>query len=275
MMINRLFSKIGMVLGLALLTNTQTANAQQPPPTTLEAEIADVIGLNELANPNSSFYRNRAVFSVTGARAQVIESAARGVGIRGGYADEAQRINSLMMRRYRSRLNAAFNFRPLMLNRGYVVPPVITEIRNVRELSGPNFLYLTSGSYKIAREPRLTTVTPTWMDWVLLPIRAVRPPENITLENADEKRLWSASVRDGWATGQREARLTFTTAFATLNRDYRGMQRFHKLARKGVLSIPTVDIRNIPWRVDENGRRAFEGEVTIEIKVGSQFRRRR
>lgn len=263
---------LGAILGLALITTAQTALAQQPM-TPIEQEIADVIGLNELANPNSNFYRDRAVFSVTGARAQIIESAARGVGIRGGYADEAQRINDILMNRRRS-LGASFNFQPLMLNNGYVVPPVITEVRNVRELSGPNFLYLTNGSFEIAREPRLTTIAPTWMDWLLLPIRQVRPPENITLEGADEERLWAASVRDGWATGQTEARLTYTTAMATLNRDYFGMRRFHELARQGVLSVPTVDVRNVPWRVDENGRRAFQGEVTIEIQVGSEFRRR-
>lgn len=254
------------------LLNASPANAQQP--SALEREIAGVIGLDELANPNSSFYRDRAVFSVTGARAQVIESAGRGVGIRGGFATEAQRINDLLMQRYRRRLEASFDFRPLMLNSGFVVPPVITEIRNVQELSGPNFLYVAEGSYEIVREPRLTTVTPTWMDWLLLPIREVRPPENITLDNGDEERLWSASVRDGWDTGIREARLTFTTAMATINRDYRGMQRFHDFARRGILSVPTVDVRRIPWRVDEEGRRAFQGETTLEIQVGAQFRRR-
>lgn len=262
---------LAALVAIALLA-ASPGRAQQNP-TALEREIAGVIGLDELADPNSSFYRDRAVFSVTGARAQVIESAGRGVGIRGGYAAEAQRINDLLMQRYRGRLEAAYDFRPLMLNGGYVVPPVITEVRNVTELSGPNFLYLTNGSYEVVREPRLTTLTPTWMDWLLLPIREVRPPENITLENADEERLWSASVRDGWSTGTREARLTFTTAMATINRDYRGMQRYHAFARRGILSIPTVDVRRIPWRVDEDGRRAFEGETTIEIRVGPRFRR--
>lgn len=260
-----------IVACLTIFTAPQHLSAQ----TALEKEMAEVIGLKDLANPNSNFYRDRAVFTVTGARAQVIEAAARGVGIRGGYADEAQRINKLLMQRYRQRLTSAFNFHPLMLNKGYVVPPVITEIRKVRELSGPNYLYLSNGSYEIVREPRLTTVTPSWMDWLLLPIREVRPPENIELKGSDEERLWSASVRDGWATGVREARLTFATAMATLNRDYAGMRRFHEFARRGIVSVPTVDVRKIPWRVDENGRRAFEGETVIEVRVGSKFRRRR
>lgn len=243
--------------------------------TALEREMAEVIGLNELANPQSGFYQDRGVFTVAGPRAQVIESAARGVGIRGGFAQEAQRINDLLMQRYRGRLNAAFNFQPLMLNGGYVVPPVITEIERVRELSGPNYLYLSNSSYEIVREPRLTTITPTWMDWLLLPIREVRPPENIRLDGVDEERLWSSSVRDGWETGIREARLTFATAMATLNRDHAGMQRYHDFAQRGIVSVPEVNVRNIPWRIDENGRRAFEGETVIEVRVGSQFRNRR
>lgn len=272
-MINPLYKAVlgvAMAAGLVIAGDARPAVAQSA----LEREMADVIGLNDLANPNSDFYRDKAVFTVTGARAQVIESAARGVGIRGGYAVEAARINDLLMQRYRSRLQASYNFQPLMLNGGYVVPPVITQIRQVSELSGPNYLYLTNGSYEIVREPRLTTIIPTWMDWLLLPIREVRPPENITLENGDEERLWSASVREGWDTGIREARLTFTTAMATINRDYTGMLLFRQLASQGILTIPTVDVRRIPWRVTEDGRRAFEGETVVEIKVGSQFRRR-
>lgn len=236
---------------------------------------AVAVPLADLKNPNSQFYQRRRVFSVSSGRAQMIEAAARGVGIRGGFAYEAERINRLLMAKYRSRIERTYQFRPLMLQDGYVVPPVITKASNVRELSGPNYLYLSLGSYEVTREPRLTTVTPSWMDWLLLPIREVRPPENVQLKGADEQAVWTAAVEDAWLTGVREARLTFNTGLATLHRDYNGMRLYHALAQQGALSIPQIDVNRVAWRVTEDGKRAFEGEVAIEIKVGPQFRRRK
>lgn len=230
--------------------------------------------LDELRNPNSDFYTERGTFTVDGARTTIIENAARGVGIRGGYAAEATRINDLLLSSYRSALERRYNFEPLMLQNGYIVPPSITRIRQVRQLSGPNFLYLTNGSYEIVRPARLTTITPSWLDWLQLPIRDVRPPDNIELEGAEEQSIWRRSVENGWDTGVREARMAFTTALATLHRDYHGMRLYHQLARQGAVSVPRVDVSNRSWRVTDGGTRAFEGETTIEITVNSQFRRR-
>lgn len=239
------------------------------------ASNAEAIPLSQLKNPNSDFYQRRRVFSVSSGRATVIEAAARGVGIRGGFAYEAERINRLLMGKFRSRIERHYQFKPLMLQDGYVVPPVITKINNVREQSGPNFLYLNSGSYEVTREPRLTTQTPSWMDWLLLPLRGVRPPENIQLKSADEKQVWAAAVEDAWATGVREARLSFNTGLATLHRDYNGMKMYHALAQQGALSIPKIDVRKVGWRVTEDGKRAFANEVAIEIKVGPKFKGKR
>lgn len=230
--------------------------------------------LDELRNPNSNFYEERGTFTVGAARVQIIENAARGVGIRGGYAATATQINDLLLGQYRSALDRRYNFRPLMLQNGFVVPPSITRVRNVRQLSGPDFLLLTNGSYEIVRAARLTTVTPSWLDWLSLPIRGVRPPDNIELEGNQEAAIWRRAVEEGWAQGIREAHLDFSTRLATLHRDYHGMRTYHELARAGAVSIPRVDVSSRQWRVTEDGQRAFEGETTLRITVNSSFRRR-
>lgn len=230
--------------------------------------------LNELRNPNSDFYKERGTFSVDGARARLIANAGRGVGIRGGFATEAQIINDETLSKYRAALDRAYNFRPLMLQGGNVVPPAITRISNVRQLSGPDYLYLTNGSYEIVRPARLTTLTPTWLDWLQLPIRDVRPPDNINLENGDEEAIWRRSVEDGWNEGVREARSAFATALATLHRDYHGMRLYRQLAQQGAVSVPRVDVSTRQWRVTADGQRAYSGETTLQITVNSAFRRR-
>ena len=238
-----------------------------------EVRSAEPPSLSELANPDSDFYQERGTFTVDGARVSLIQNAARGVGIRGGYATEATRINDLLLSRYRPALDGRYDFRPLMLQNGYVVPPAITRIRNVSQLSGPNYLYLTVGAYEIVRPARLTTLTPSWLDWLALPIRDVRPPDNLSLDSPEERAIWRRAVESGWESGVVEARMTFTTALATLHRDYHGMLLFYELARAGVVSVPQVDIGSRTWRVTADGRRAFEGETTLEIVVDSRFRR--
>lgn len=238
-----------------------------------EVRSAAPPSLSELANPDSQFYAERGTFTVEGVRVSLIENAARGVGIRGGYAAEATRINDLLMSNYRRALDQRYNFRPLLLQGGYVVPPAVTRIRNVQQLSGPSYLYLTNGSFEIVRDARLTTIAPTWLDYLTLPIRDVRPPDSIGMESNEERAIWRRAVTDGWDEGVREARMAFGTALATLHRDYHGMVLYHQLAQQGAVSVPAVDISNRTWRVTEDGRRAFEGETTIEIRVSSQFRR--
>lgn len=77
-----------------------------------DVRSAEPPSLNELRNPSSTFYKERGTFTVDGAKVSLIENAARGVGIRGGYAEEATRINDLLMQRYRNALNRRYNFKP-------------------------------------------------------------------------------------------------------------------------------------------------------------------
>lgn len=260
-----------LVFAICLLAPT-IASAQQ-------VDIRDVVNRptpqyreSDITNPDSEFYRGNGTFAATGARRTLIENAARGVGIRAGFAVEAEAINQIIMRKWRPTLDRAYNFRPLLMQQGVVVPPVVTRIEGVRELPSSRYLYSSQVSYEIVKEPRLTTLPPSWMDYILLPIRDVRPPNNISFEDNAEKDLWRAASRAGWDEGVREARLAFVDAFNVLARDYEGMQLFHELARSGFVSIPVVDISRQATRIDANGRRAFVNERVVRLTAGSRFR---
>lgn len=238
----------------------------RPPPQFRESDIT---------NPDSRFYQNQGTFAASGQRRTMIEQAARGVGIRAGFAVEADAINRIMMQKWRSTMNRHYNFKPLLLQGNYVVPPVITRIRGVRELPSSRYLYSAQVSYEIVKEPRLTTLPPSWMDYLLLPIREPRPPQNVSFENEAEKALWRAAAREGWREGIREARLAFVDAFNVLARDYKGMRLYHELARKGIVSIPRVNVSRQATRIDENGRRLFVNEQVVQLQAGSRFRIRK
>lgn len=271
-MIKRTIKTVSAVL--LLISITSTALAQNRPP----VDIRDVVNRptpefsrSDIVNPNSDFYRNNGTFAATGARRSLIENAARGVGIRAGFAAEAEQINAIVMQRWRRTLDNYYQFDRLLLQQGVVVPPVITRITGVRELPSSRLLYSAQVQYEIVKEPRLTTLAPSWMDYILLPISDVRPPTNISFENEAEKDLWRAAARAGWDEGVREARFAFVDAFNVLARDYTGMQLYHELSRSGFVSIPRVDISRQATRIDENGRRAFVNETAVRLVAGSRF----
>ncbi|MES1917480.1 MAG: hypothetical protein MHM6MM_009197 [Cercozoa sp. M6MM] len=267
--------KLSAVIALSLLVPIATPVVAQ------SVDIRDVVNRplpqfseSEIVNPDSSFYRQRGTFAATGARRTMIEQAARGVGIRAGFAAEAEQINAIMMQRYRSVMDRRYSFTPYLLQGGDVIPPVITKITGVRELPNSRYLYSAQASYEIVKEPRLSTLPPSWMDYVLLPIRDVRPPDNISFEDDAEKTLWREAARGGWDEGIREARLAFVDAFNVLDRDFEGMRLYHQLAQQGFVTIPQIDIASQPTRIDANGRRAYVNERVVRIVAGSRFRLR-
>jgi defect-in-organelle-trafficking protein DotC len=268
--------------GLAVTVSLSLATVIATPAFAQSVDIRDVVNRplpdfskSEIVNPDSGFYKQRGTFAATGARRTMIEQAARGVGIRAGFAVEAEQINAIMFQRYRSVMDRRYNFQPLLLQGGDVIPPVVTKINSVRELPNSRYLYSAQASYEIVKEPRLSTMAPSWMDYVLLPVREVRPPDNVSFEDDEEKSLWREAARAGWEEGIREARLAFVDAFNVLDRDYQGMILFRQLASQGFVSVPRIDIASQPTRIDANGRRAYVNERVVRIVAGSRFQIRK
>ena len=225
----------------------------------------------DILNPDSDFYRRTQSFVPSDPKMRAIYNAARGVGIRAGFADEAERINRIVRSRYTSHLNSRFNFRSLMVER-YVIPPVITEIRNVREHNGDSLLYLTQGAFEIVKDARLSFEPPKWQEYLILPIQPPAAPRGLSVETAEEKETWREGAKTGWYAGIVEARRGFVTGWNILNRDYGGMRRYHTLSRQGIVSLPNVQTVARRWSVTDNGTRAFRGETTIQLRVTPRFR---
>lgn len=226
---------------------------------------------NDIVNPNSNFYRRTQSFVPSDPKLRVIYDAARGVGIRAGYADEARRINEIVQRRYVSNLNQRFNFRRLMIQT-YVIPPVITRINNIQEASG-QLLYFSNSSFEIVKDARLAMEPPRWQSYLTLPIQPIAAPQGLSVETAKEEEAWREGASTGWYAGITEARRGFVTGWNILNRDYGGMLRYHELSRQGVVSLPNLNTEVSRWRVTEGGTRAHQNERTLRLNVAPRFRR--
>lgn len=159
-----------------------------------------------------------------------------------------------------------------MLQGGYVVPPVITQINAVRESGGAKFLYLSLGAFEIVKDARVSIRAPNWRDYLTLTADAPIPPRGIGATSRIDKDLWSRSARNGYEKGIEEARATFAERFDTLVRDYRGMQRYHELAQQGAILLAKATVSKSRMRIAEGGTRAFVGEHTIKLVVTPRFK---
>lgn len=228
---------------------------------------------SDIVNPHSSFFKKTASFVPSDPKLRVIYDAARGVGIRAGFADEAERINAIVTKRYSSLLDKRYDFRKLMIQQ-YVVPPVITRINNIQEASG-QLLYFSNSSYEIVKDARLSMNPPNWRTFLVLPIQPIAAPQGLSVENEKEEEAWRDGAQTGWYAGITEARRGFVTGWNILNRDYGGMARYHDLAKQGIVSLPDLQTELHRWRVTEGGTRAHSGERTLRLVVSPKFRSRR
>lgn len=143
-------------------------------------------------------------------------------------------------------LDTIFNFTPLMLSGGSILPPVISENNN-RVNKNKNTLILTKRSFDISAPAKLISAIPTWRDYIIS-TKHVLPPtasEDILPTNELEVVAWQSSIRDGWALGKNQAEAEFIQSIRRLTTDYLGMLRFTLLLKKNMISPPYVSVTNL------------------------------
>lgn len=229
-----------------------------------------------LQDPGSPVYgRYGALRSKNGdIRQQVLAQAARGIGIRQGYAEETARLNAELDGAYGAALDARYDFAPLMIERA-LVPPVITELHKLGERASDRLLYLTLGAFEIVRPARLSLAPPNWRDYLYnngVPATAPGSASDVAPDGFTEEGVWNAALASGVAVGIEEARASFSANLDRLERDYAGMGRYHELARSGAVSLPVVRTAAHKVRVGAGGERAFVGERIVQLQVSPKFR---
>lgn len=223
---------------------------------------------DQIMDPSSSFYSGES--RGTNVRQNQIRNAAYQVGIKAGYAAEAQRINNSLLK-YRYALDKKFDFRPL-LEQDAIVPPVITTVTDIVERRSSSYLYLTTGAYQIVQGAYVTAKTPVWQDYIKLDGNGPTPPAGIKIKDARDKALWSEAAKNGWDRGVLEARAQFSEGLNRLDRDFRGMQTYRRLADQGAVSLTGVKISRKNGEIYLNGRKATGSTTRIIVTVQPKFK---
>lgn len=223
----------------------------------------------DIMNPNSSFYSGEA--RGTNVRQTQIRNAAYQVGIKAGFAAEAQRINNSLLK-YRYSMDQKFDFRSLMEVDGAVVPPVITTVTDIIERRSANYLYLTSGAYQIVQPAYVTVKIPAWQDYMMLDGGGPTPPTGIKVKDGADKTVWAEAARNGWERGVKEARAQFTAGMDRLVRDFNGIKTYRRLADDGAVSLTNVKITHKGGAIYLNGRKAVGERITVNLTVQPKFK---
>lgn len=220
----------------------------------------------------ASFARPRAL-SPPDPKLRVIYDAARGVGIRAGYADEAERINNIVTRRYAQLLDKRYDFGKLMIQQ-YVIPPVITRINNVQEASG-QLLYFSNSSFEIVKDARLAMGPPNWREYLRCRCSPSQRRRGSRSRRPRKTKAWRDGGFDGLVCRDHRSPARLCNQ---LEHPQPRLRRNAAVSRSGQagrgLSSEPPDRSVEMARVTEGGTRAHSGERTLRLVVAPKFRKR-
>jgi defect-in-organelle-trafficking protein DotC len=201
-------------------------------------------------------------------RDRSMREAAEAVGAQHGMIWESGRINSEVNGQSKS-LDKIYNFTPLMLNGGMVVPPVIEQAQS--EWTGnTQAARRIAVQYQIIAQARISPVPPNWRNWLLMPpMQALRPDPSLLPRTDAERALWASAVREGWDAGVSQADTSFEINLHRLQRDMTGMLLFLRLERQGVVSVPVLG-QGRPT-IEVSGRSLAIGQTKFRIEAAAQF----
>lgn len=158
-------------------------------------------------------------------------------------------------------LGQVYNFGPLLLDRGRVMPPVIDSSNHAFRLYSPRHASSAVSVYRIERQARITTVQPTWRQYLIQHYTVDRVVPALLPRNAVERRRWKLAVARGWKSGIVLASQLFRTNLARLTRDMVGAIRFKRLVLQHVVSAPILSTGDARVAIEGNtieiGRREF------------------
>jgi len=204
------------------------------------------------------------------ARGEAILDTALQVGVKAGLAWQLTNINKELKIRERE-FDTVYDFSTYMIQ-DRVVPPVITEARNLYNQDGDYTLRLSGAYWKIESQARFSSVPPSWRDYLSFPPPGVDRQSLLGAlmpRTSEEEKIWKLAVHDGWKQGVEQANLMLTYSMDRMNRDIDGMRRFSEFARHNQITMPIISGAAIP--VTKEGQTMAVDETLLRITALPQF----
>lgn len=202
-------------------------------------------------------------------RLRVMRQTAYTLGVQSGAHWREQQVNAILHKNA-ANLDKIFDFRPLLLDHGQVLPPVIDVVHGAIRLDSP-----TSGSsvvttYRIEAPAKLVSTPPNWRSWIVLHFPPLTRVSRLLLPKTDaEKKVWAREVVKGWAVGVQEYNAAYAARLHSLERDYIGIVRYTILAQQHIISVPQFATGNLGIQI--HGHQLDIGQRLFRISWPSGF----
>lgn len=204
------------------------------------------------------------------ARAGALVDAAVGLGLKSGMAWQLHNIEAVVARQERQ-FDTVYDFGHYMI-RDRVVPPVISEARDVYSQEGDFALRLSGAHYRIESQAKFSSLPPSWRGYLSFPrVKTGRNdiPEALLPRDGLEEQIWRDAVADGWEQGVEQANLMLENALDRMNRDILGMIRFHTFLTEGRITMPAIASESIA--VTMGGETMAVDETLLRITTLPEF----
>ncbi len=169
-------------------------------------------------------------------------------------------------------LSRVFNFSPLLLANGRVIPPVIVEMSNLQMVEDNFTRRDVDKSYKIVEQAKVVSSPLSWRHYLYLNVTKPNMPSKYALPirgNKREEQIWANGVAQGWEAGLRQANRIIIQNTRKLERDYIGMVRYKIMLKKNMVTSPIP--ANINLGVTSDGETLNIGEVIFEMVEAPKF----
>ena len=143
-------------------------------------------------------------------------------------------------------LSASFDFNRVAYTApretGILLPPVVSRASAAISVDPSGRTAVAADEYYRIEVPgRITTVVPTWRDYLVIPLEnAARQNDDFLPQNKEERQVFNRFAAEGWQAGVEQADEALELNFSRLRRDYVGMIEYRRMVRAGLISEMVV-----------------------------------
>ena len=234
------------------LANNNPGSVQETPsypglnyPKPLAKDVKNAVALDSLLS-NQILERGKAAQTkdVSEMRRTALQEIAGALGASGGLAFRTNQIKQ-EVDCYADELDKLYDFKKLIIDNG-VLPPVLSEgLANYAQESTDQ-VRIADKIYKIEEKAKFVSVYPTWRNYLRFSFPSYEMPEAAYLPKNDaEKAIWDYAVKEGWEKGVKQANEIYESAYAKLNRDFKGMIKYKILLAEGLVTPTIIGKQNL------------------------------
>ncbi|MDA8587239.1 type IV secretion system DotC family protein [Rhodobacteraceae bacterium] len=173
------------------------------------------------------------------------------------------------------RLSCSFDFNRVAYRApretGYILPPVVSRATAAINVNADGRSAVAADEYYRLEIPgRITTVVPTWRDYLVIPLEEpAQQNDDFLPQDREEKRVFARFAAEGWQAGVEQADEALELNFARLRRDYLGMVEYRRMVQAGLMT--ELVVRDSETRSAGDGDELFIGERRVRIVNAATF----